>query len=441
MKINVIAELGVLGTLISDGNPSSLQVQKSMLYLDEHLFISVLHEELYKIIRKCYDNNQWFDAASLLGMKLDTDLYDTIRYSISGQYFSSSMLDNQIYELKRLSLLREQIKILESSLRACNAESIPSLAAEILMNGIQKAGNIGVNEKIKDGHTFADIHADYLAGNFKDGGEVKCGIQQFGKINNGGLITIAGASGVGKTFFSLYVMDQLIKHQPEKQFLFFSLEMKRNQIWDRYLCIKHDKALEQLSEADRSLSLADGKVFDQPKLDIDYIDTISRLQAMAKPISVIVVDYIGLVSTRKRHEREDLKISDITQTLSALAMDLNCLVIGLSQTNRDASKRTKDDRCPYPSDVADSSGSVRSASLWVGIDRPELYDDSPDRKNLFVAKCRKTRHGTNFEAYFHFNGGRFKESSKPFLVGSTPKSFKNSLNSNIDILNNQAGEF
>src|SRR5690606_33030387 len=97
---------------------------------------------------------------------------------------------------------------------------------------------------------------------------------------------------------------------------------------------------------ERGYTLPDGKVFDHARIDIDYIETIAHLQAMEKPLSVIVVDYLGLVTTRNKHEREDLKISDITQRLAALAMNLNCIVIGLSQVNRDSSKRQKDDRCP-----------------------------------------------------------------------------------------------
>ena len=125
---------------------------------------------------------------------------------------------------------------------------------------------------------------------------------------------------------------------------------------------------------------------------------------------------MGFVTSKQKYDREDLKISDITQRLTALAMKLKCIVIGLTQVNRDPAKRSKDDRCPYPSDVADSVGSVRSSSLWIGIDRPELYQDDFVSKNLFVAKCRKNRRGDNFEAYFDFNGGRFKERQKPFYA-------------------------
>src|SRR5690606_23206305 len=111
--------------------------------------------------------------------------------------------------------------------------------------------------------------------------------------------------------------------------------------------------------------------------DIDYILTTARLKAMEKPISVIVVDYLGLVQNRGQFERNDLKQADITTKLAKLAMELNCVVIALSQINRASSSRAKDDQCPYPSDAADSSGSHRSSTLWLGVNRPELYQDCP----------------------------------------------------------------
>lgn len=411
VKSNPEAELGVLGTLIINGNPNEVVVKKSMLQLSEHLFYHPLYRELYKLIRKCFDSSQWFDISSLLGMKVSTELRATLLDSVQGQLFTARMLDHHIESLQHINQLRTQIQLMTKTLIECREEPTPVIASEILRSGLNEASNISI-ERMKEGSTFKEIYEEYLLGNFNKDTHVECGIKQFEQIRNCGLITIAGASGIGKTFFSLYFMDELIKYQPEKQFLFFSLEMKRNDIWDRYLNIRLNK--HDILPEDRSCPLPDGKVFDHTRIDIEYIETIAHLESMNKPLSVIVVDYLGLVTTRTKHEREDLKISDITQRLAALAMNLNCIVIGLSQVNRDASKRQKDDRCPYPSDVADSVGSVRSASLWIGIDRPETYDDSHEMKNVFVAKCRKTRYGNNFEAWFEFNGGRFKEAAKPY---------------------------
>ena len=406
VKSNPEAELGVLGTLIINGNPDEVLVKKSMLQLSEHLFYHPPYRELYKFIRKCFDSSQWFDLSSLIGMQLGGQLHETLLNSVQGQLFTGVLLDHHIESLQQMQQLRTQIHLMTKTLRECQAEPTPAIASEIVRSGVNEVSNVAM-DKMKEGSTFKEIYEEYILGNFKNDTHVQCGIKQFEEIRNCGLITIAGDSGMGKTFFSIYFMDQLVKYQTDKQFLFFSLEMKRNDIWDRYLNIRLDK--HDIDHDDRACQLPDGKVFDHARIDIEYIETIAHLESMNKPLSVIVVDYLGLVTSRTKYEREDLKISDITQRLAALAMNLNCIVIGLTQVNRDASRRLKGDRCPYPSDVADSVGSVRSASLWIGIDRPETYDDSADMKNVFVAKCRKTRYGKNFEATFEFNGGRFRE--------------------------------
>lgn len=409
VKKNPEAELGVLGVLISDGDPNSLEVQKAMLSLKSSLFYSPNYKELYNVIRKSYEQKQLFDVASLFGMGLSHDIQDVVTNSITNNFFPITSLHRHIEELNTFEDLRQQFKIMEKTMKACDAEPIPTVAAQLMLDGAQKIGDVRL-DKMTYGATLIDIVEERDNGIFKNDASIKCDIKQFGEIRNCGLITVAGASGVGKTFFSLYFMNQIINNYPDKQFMFFSLEMKRNEILER---------MEHINTKDEKTWLLDGRIFDQPRIDIEYIETVCKIHAMKKPLSVIVVDYIGLVTSSGKYDREDLKIADITQRLAALAMNLNCVVICLSQVNRDPSKRQEGDRCPYPSDVADSVGSVRSSSLWIGIERQE--------PNLFIAKCRKSRHGNNFEAFFDFNEGRFEE--RPAVYGMRgPQTIEEKIN-------------
>jgi replicative DNA helicase len=161
-------------------------------------------------------------------------------------------------------------------------------------------------------------------------------------------------------------------------------------------------ALQQAAEIETT-------VFDCSRPEIEYIETMSIMLSSRKPISVIVVDYLGLVQNKGNFERNDLKQADNVQRLSALAKKLNCIVIALSQINRKNTERAKADRCPYPEDAADSSGSHRASDLWIGVDRPELYDSAPEYSDLFVVKARKNRYGDPFEFNLSFNKGCFKE--------------------------------
>lgn len=418
-KHNPESEVGVIGALIADGDYKSMLTQEAMLRLRDEFFYNPFHKKLFKVIRKCYDNKHWFDFSSMMdAVRHDIELADYLVVVIGGNLFTGNRLGLEIDDLERLWELRGQYKEIITALKSSYDEPLSDVASQILFDGIQKAGAIKVNA-IEDGANYEEISDSYLKGEFACNSIVKTGIKQFLEVRNGSFITIAGASGVGKTFFGTYLMHQIAIYQPEKQCLFFSLEMARNEIWERHIAIIANKPFEELSKHDLNETIGKSlaneiRVYDQTRIDIDYIETVCLLGSMRKPISVIVVDYIGLVASKQKYDREDLKISDITQRLTALSLKLKCVVIGLTQVNRDPAKRAKDDRCPYPSDVADSVGSVRSSSLWIGIDRPELYDDSFASKNLFVAKCRKNRRGDNFEAYFDFNGGLFTERQKLF---------------------------
>lgn len=288
-KSNPEAEVGVLGTLIANGNPKSPNVKKAMLQLDSLFFYKPEYRELYQFIRKCFDSEQWFDIASVLGMDISQSMFQTVTKTIEGQLFTGNLLEHHVEELKRLYELRMQVQVLTKTLNDCMAEETPKIASEIVREGITEASSVAMN-KLKDGSTFAEIYQQYKQGEFKNDLKIECGINQFGEVRNCGLITIAGDSGVGKTFFSIYVMNEIIKYQTEKKFLFFSLEMKRNDIWDRYLSIKLNKPIDMVTNDERAMQLPDGKVYDHPLIDIDYIETIAHLQSMEKPLSVIVVD-------------------------------------------------------------------------------------------------------------------------------------------------------
>ena len=234
------------------------------------------------------------------------------------------------------------------------------------------------------------------------------------------LIIIAAGASVGKTGFSIYLMDAVARAQPGSESLFFSIEMECEEIWMKHIGICAGKPFDKLTEAERLEAVAKSlqvpiKIYDtamcRSTADIDFILTTARMRAMEKPLSVIVVDYLGLVQNKGSFERNDLKQSDITGKLAQLAIELNCTVIALSQINRGSANRGVEDRCPWPHDAADSSGGHRSAALWFGVDRPELYQEDSSYCNQFVVKCRKNRFGNTFDLIFAFNQGTFAEVS------------------------------
>jgi replicative DNA helicase len=123
------------------------------------------------------------------------------------------------------------------------------------------------------------------------------------------------------------------------------------------------------------------------------------------------VDYLGLVqNTNNKLESHVLRQANITEQLAALAIELDCIVIALSQVNREYANRQ--DKCPVTSDAADSSGSERSSTVWLGVHRPYADDEVSGTENHFVVKCRKNRFGPLWKAVFDFQDGVFRETDQ-----------------------------
>ena len=96
-------------------------------------------------------------------------------------------------------------------------------------------------------------------------------------------------------------------------------------------------------------------------------------------LSLVVVDYMQLMSSKGRVENRNQEISALSRGLKLMAMDLNLPVIALSQLNRAPETRVGDHR-PQLSDLRESGSIEQDADLVGFIFREEVY--KPDREDL-----------------------------------------------------------
>ena len=420
-------EARTIGALIAIGSRKSLKTQKAMLRLVPECFYKSELAEIFQAIQKRYNLRQSFDLLTMMDSARELSNEASLYFDklFKDQYSSTNMLESDVETLMSLLKTRQKIYIMQRGINDTKAENIPNEAALKIDAALSQATLVSY-PGLSEGETYDDIAERLFAEESEQHSIIKTGIQCFDEgmdekgIRQKSMIFIAGDSGVGKTNFAIYLMHHLSEQQPDKQVLFFSLEMENQVIMERHLGIIAGKLYRQQSSAERLTSYAKAKtvkrtIFDSSQNDISYIETISEIKANEKPISVIVIDYVNLVECKGKFDRHDLKQTEITNRLAKLAMELNCVVIVLSQVNRNASNRPKDDRCPIPADGSDSKGGHRSCSLWIGIDRPELHSDDPAYKNQFHAKIRKNRYGGTHSMVFAFNGGTFKEVGKGYF--------------------------
>lgn len=245
---------------------------------------------------------------------------------------------------------------------------------------------------------------------FKDLDEMTSGLQP------SDLVIVAARPSMGKTAFAMNLVEAaLIK--AEKPVLVFSMEMPADSILMRMISslgqINQTRVRSGKLEEDDwpRLTSAVSMLKDRPL----YIDDTaglspaevrSRARRVAREIKqdfgMIMVDYLQLMQVPGMNEGRTAEISEISRSLKALAKELNCPVVALSQLNRGLESRT--DKRPMNSDLRESGAIEQDADVIMFIYRDEYYnEDSPD-KGIAEIIIGKQRNGPIGRVKLSFQG-------------------------------------
>jgi replicative DNA helicase len=171
----------------------------------------------------------------------------------------------------------------------------------------------------------------------------------------------------------------------------------------RFLCAEsmvdaHKVRTGYLAKEDYSRLIDGLATVSRAPLYIDDSSTLTVMEMRAKArrlkaehgLSLIVVDYLQLMSGYGRVENRVQEISGISRGLKALAKELNVPVIALSQLSRAPEQRQGDHR-PQLSDLRESGSIEQDADVVAFIFREEVYkpdEENSGRAELIIAKQR-----------------------------------------------------
>ncbi len=242
-------------------------------------------------------------------------------------------------------------------------------------------------------------------------------------LQNSDLVIVAARPSMGKTTLALNMANSIALEEG-LPVAFFSLEMSSEQLAQRLLCAHAEIDSHRLrrgflsSEDWPRITKAVGPLSEAP-LYIDDTAAISVMEMRAKArrlkmekgLAAVFVDYLQLMRGTERPENRQQEISAISRSLKALAKELDCPVIALSQLSRAVEQRN--DKRPMLSDLLESGGIEANADVVMFIYRDDYYHPDTERKHITEVIIAKQRNGPTgkFELYFKDHLNKFVDIS------------------------------
>ncbi|EAW9326536.1 helicase DnaB [Salmonella enterica] len=434
---SIEAEQAVIGGLLLDDD-SSERVQKVLAMLKPDSFYSRPHKILFEEITRMHREQKPVDGLTLF----DELERKSLTVSVGGFAYIAEIAKNtpsaanivtyamQVREtaMERYAINRmtEATELLYSRNGMTTTQKYEAIQA--IFTQLTDHAKTGSRRGLR---SFGEVMEDWVSDlekRFDPSGEqrgMSTGISSLDRMLSpkglvkGSLFVIGARPKMGKTtLYSQMAINCAVRER--KPSLLFSLEMPGDQILEKLVGQKsgvnpnifylpatddadqvyqgdYDSDFNRAIETASRLSEIDMLYIDDtPGLSLAHIVSESRMIKREKGcVGMILVDYLTLMTAEKA-DRNDLAYGMITKGLKNLAKELGCVVVLLTQLNRELEKRTN--KRPLPSDSRDTGQIEQDCDYWVGIHREGAFDDSvpPGETELIL---RLNRHGNTGTVY------------------------------------------
>lgn len=412
---NSEAEASLLGALLIDSD-AIVKIADSIHPED---FFETRHRQIYEAIQQLYEHHQAIDVLTLTdklrnngnlegigGPSYLTELTNFVPTAAHVEQYADIVAQKSLR--RRLITASKDITALgqdESKQLSELIEEAETRLFEVSQTHVQQ--NVISLEAIlaESFDRLDDLHKDKskirgIPTGFKDVDEKLAGFQR------SDLVILAARPSMGKTALALNFAHNIAVKAGEPVLL-FSLEMSKEQLVDRLLAMESgvdawalrtgnltDADFEKIGHAMGTLSEAQIYIDDTPGITVSDMRTKARREAHQRPLGLIIVDYLQLMSGGHRFGNDFNRVqevSEISRGLKGIARELNVPVLALSQLSRSVENRSP--QIPQLADLRESGSIEQDADVVAFIYREEFYNPDTDRKKMADIFIKKHRNG------------------------------------------------
>jgi replicative DNA helicase len=408
---NIEAEQWVLGAMLKERTSIAQAVEA----LKGEDFYRDAHKILFNSMLELYKKDTPVDMVTLAESLSSTSRLESvggITYisEVYGTAISTANVKSYIRIVAEKATLRKLIRasteIIEDSYnKQDNVEAIMESAEKKIFNLADKKSNSDfepMNIVLERG--FLEI--ERLFNNKGSLTGVPSGFSDLDAKTSGfqksDMILIAARPSMGKTTFVLN-LTQHAALRAGKSVAVFSLEMSKEQLAYKLLCAEanvdmlklrtgnlDDRDWENIAKASGPLAAAKIYIDDTAGVSVMEMRSKCRKLKIEHGIDMIVIDYLQLMSGSNPENRQQ-EVSEISRSIKALAKEMSCPVIALSQLSRAPEQRA--DHRPMLSDLRESGSIEQDADVVMFLYRDEYYNKETEEKNVAECIIAKQRNG------------------------------------------------
>ena len=406
------AERALLGAMLIDKNACNDVINMATpqdFYLDAHRLI-------FTGMKFLHDSNKPIDATTVTDYLINQKILEKVGgvdylLVLANSVPTVAHTTHYLQILNEKSLLRRLIKEATTIVQDAYGEItdindfIDTVEKDVLE--VTRDRNAGEFKTIESVVQNVTARMNLLQKNGGVVSGVKTGYKELDKLTSGfqpgDLVILAARPSVGKTAFALNIGFNSSLNS-EEAVAIFSLEMPAEHLVTRLICcagsidnnklktgaILKENANKYYAAADR-VTRCNLYIDDTPAIKIGEIAAKCRRLQREQGLKMVIIDYLQLISgpSSSRESRQQ-EVSDISRQLKALARELKCPVIALSQLSRQVEQRKGK---PMLSDLRESGAIEQDADIVAFLHREDYQNKEKEAETnglteIVVAKHR-----------------------------------------------------